>query len=56
MRLNDYLNKSLNIIQIHINKDKDLSQHPEEVNIYLDSATPEDLVVADVPPPPFFSF
>ena len=29
MRLNDNLNKSLNIIQIHIKKDKDLTQHPE---------------------------
>ena len=34
MRLNDNLNNSLNIIQIHIKKDKDLTQHPE-VNIYL---------------------
>ena len=36
MRLIDNLNKSLNIIQIDIKKDKDLTQHPEEVNIYLD--------------------
>ena len=46
MRLNDNLNKSLNIIQIHINKDKDFTEHPEEVN----------LDVAEVPHPHLLFF